>query len=429
MRLTPKRPDSAADVAGSRAGLWRGGALVAALVLYGLFSAPAPAEVGLVEAVVGLLLVVATGWHQPVAVFSGAVLLGPGARRFETIGAVALAGVLWLPLVRGAALVWAARDMVRDVVPLFYLFMPVLLVTPLRSAWPWAVRLLATGLALAGVAFVVRWWAGAGWAFGAIGHRTMPEGALYLLNSPAVLFAALWLPFCAVGLVWPGCAAPGMPKFTPWLRLALAPLFSVAAVLVVAALAGTVHRLALIMIAFSGAVFLVWCARRTLWPVVVVGLGLILLWALVPGDPLSSAVDLVVAKSEQVGVNERANEAAAVLDQAGRSLTALVFGDGWGALIANPAVGGWRVSYTHSFPSYLVLKTGLFGLLLVLCWLATLGPLAVRLARSNPPLALAALPPVAGGLLFHTSFKYLCFGLLLTLVVLAAEEGRWTEAG
>ena len=58
----------------------------------------------------------------------------------------------------------------------------------------------------------------------------------------------------------------------------------------------------------------------------------------------------------------------------------------------------------------------------MLCWLATLAPAAFRLAKANPPLALATAPPIAGGLLFHTSFKYLCFGLLLTLLALAGER-------
>ena len=398
----------------------RAGALFAALALYGFFSAPAPPEIGAAEIAIGLLLIAAAGAAQPWAMTSGALLLRPGARSFETMGSAVFAGLLWLPLLRGVALDWNGRDIVRDVVPLVYLFLPVLLVGPLREERGRAVELLTAGLAFAGVAFVLRWWSDAGWGFGAIGHRAMSEGSFYLLNSPAVLFAALWLPFTAIRLLWPD-AVPGTKSRSLWLRLALAPPLLAATVLIGAALAGTVHRMALILVAVSGLAFLLWCARRTVWPLLAALLGLAAFLLLLPGDPLSGALGMVVAKSEQVGINERANEAAAVLDQIGRSPLSLLIGDGWGTLIANPAVGGWRVSYTHSFPSYLLLKTGALGLLLMLCWLATLLPAAIRLVRRNPPLALAALPPLAGGLLIHTSFKYLCFGLLLTAVALAGE--------
>ena len=400
---------------------WRALGLVAALALYGLFSAPAPPDIDSAEIVIGLLLVAATGLRQPLALASGALMARPEARRFETIGAAVFVGLLWLPLLRGAALDWAGRDILRDLVPLLYLFLPVLLAEPMRRAGPRALELLAAGLAFAGAAFAVRWWNDIGWAFGAVGHRAMSEGPFYLLNSPAVLFAALWLPFTAIRLLWPE-VVPGSRAFPLWLRPLLALPLLAATGLIDAALAGTVHRMALVLIAVSGLVFLLWCARRTPWPLLAVLAGLAAFALLLPHDPLGSALAMVVAKSEQVGVNERANEAAAVLDQTGRSLTSLLIGDGWGTLIANPAVGGWRVSYTHSFPSYLLLKTGILGLLLMLCWLATLAPAAFRLAKANPPLALATAPPIAGGLLFHTSFKYLCFGLLLTLLALAGER-------
>ncbi|MEI6558144.1 MAG: hypothetical protein WCO00_07025 [Rhodospirillaceae bacterium] len=409
-------------------GVWRATMAAAALTVYGLASAPAPPEAGAAEIAIALLLIAATGLERPAAMASGRLLLHPEARRFETVGAVVFVGLLWVPLLRGAALDWSGRDILRDLVPLLYLFLPVLLVAPLRVAGARAVGLLVTGLTLAGLAFALRWWTDAGWAFGAIGHRAMGEGPGYLLNSPAVQFAALWLPFSAIRLLWPAVDAEPRPGRL-WLRLALPLPLIVAALLIGAALAGTVHRMALLMIAASGLGYLVWCARRTVWPLLVVLLGLAALLTLLPGAPLPGALGMLVIKSQQVGVNERANEVAAVLDQTGRSWTSLLIGDGWGTLMANPAVGGWRVSYTHSFPSYLLLKTGLLGLLLMVCWLATLAPAALRLARRDPPLAFAALPPLAGGLLVHTSFKYLCFGLLLTLVTLAAELPARGEDG
>ena len=400
---------------------WREMALLAALLLYGLFSAPAPPAVGSAETAVGLLLVAATGLRQPVALVSGALLAVPGARAFEIAGCGAFLVLFWLPLLRGAALDWQLRDIVRDVVPLLFLFLPVLLAPVLRPAGARAVAVLAAALAAAGVAFALRWWIDAGWAFGAIGHRAMSDGPRYLLNSPAVLFAALWLPIQAVRLVWPELAGETPPPAAGrGLRLALALPLLAAALLILAALAGAVHRMALVLVAAAGLAFLGWCARRSTGPVVL-ALAVLAALLLVPGGPLPGALEMVVIKSELVGVNERFAEAEAVLAQIGRSLPSLLLGDGWGTLVANPAVGGWRVSFTHSFPSYLLLKTGIVGTLVMLAWLGTLLPAAAALVRRDLPLALAVLPPVAGGLLLHTSFKYLCFGLLLTVLVLAGE--------
>ena len=402
---------------------WRELALLMGLAVYGLFSAPAPPEVGVAEAAVGLCLVVASGLRRPLALVSGALVATPGARVHEAVGCVAFLVLLWLPLLRGAGLDWRGRDIVRDVVPLLFLFLPVMLAGPLRPARGRAVALLTAGLSAAGVAFALRWWHDAGWAFGAIGHRAMSDGPRYLLNSPTVLFAALWLPMAALRLAWPelGDGAAGLAPRGRLVRLALAVPVALAALLILAALAGAVHRMALILALVSLIGFLGWSLGRTVGPaaVALVALGALLLS---PGGPLAGAFELVVVKSEMVGFNERFAEADAVFAQIGRSPLSLLFGDGWGTLVANPAVGGWRVSYTHSFPSYLLLKTGVVGALAMAAWLGTLAPLAVNLARRDPPLALAALPPVAGGLLLHTSFKYLCFGLLLTVLTLAGEE-------
>jgi hypothetical protein len=391
-------------------------ALAAALGLYGAASAPAPPGVGLVEAAIALLLLAGTGWFRPLALGSGALVCLAEARRLERVAAPAFVLLFWVPLVRGLVLDWGGRDVLRDVVPLIYLFLPALLVPRLRPAGAAGLEILAGGLALAGVFYTLRWWDEVGWGFGAVGQRAMSDGRLYFLNSPSVLFAALWLPIRAVRLAGGGQGMVGR---------GLALLLLLAGALSWLALAGTVHRAALVLGLGSALLFGVWWTRRqAAWPLLTalaVLCGLALFW---PGGPLTGTVEQVRSKSELVGWNARTAEVDAVFDQVGRSPAALLFGDGWGTLIANPAVGGWLVSYTHSFPSYLLLKTGLLGTMAMIAWLATLLPHLVRLVRENPPLACAALPPLAIGFALHTSFKYLCFGLLLSLAVLAGDQDR-----
>ena len=79
------------------------------------------------------------------------------------------------------------------------------------------------------------------------------------------------------------------------------------------------------------------------------------------GGQLAGTIEQVAWKTETYGLNERSAEAAAVLEQVGASWIDLLFGKGWGALVRSPAVGDMWVSYTHSFATYMLLKTGLLG--------------------------------------------------------------------
>lgn len=95
--------------------------LFLALTLYGLLSAPAPAEIRLAEAAIGALLVLGVGLSRPLSVATGHALLERDSPSWETPAVLALAVLLWCPLMRGVWLDWAPGDMVRDVVPLLNL--------------------------------------------------------------------------------------------------------------------------------------------------------------------------------------------------------------------------------------------------------------------------------------------------------------------
>lgn len=307
--------------------------------------------------------------------------------------------------------------MARDIVPLLYLFLPVLLVPVLRGAADRALPLLAGGLALAGLALALRWWKQAQWGFGAVGTRAMPDGGAYFLNAPAVLFAAVALPALALVLASRGGAGR-------WLGAACC---AAGGALCLAALAGAVHRTALGLAALAALVLLAGWTRRShgpALPLLVLGLAA----GLALGDPLSGAWEQVAEKTRLTGANSRWEEAAAVLEHVARSPWALAFGDGWGAKLSNPAVGGWRVSYTHTLATYILVKGGLTGAIALAAYLGALVPLALRLLRDNPPLGWSLLPPLLMALGLHTSFKYLDTGVLLTLVVLGAERRKTLSA-
>jgi len=386
-------------------------ALVAGLAAYGLAGTPAPSAPGPAELVGALGLVAAAGVAMPAALLSGALLRRPDADAVAVMGCFAFVLLLWPPLLRGAALGWGPADMVRDLLPLLFLFLPVLL-TPLldRAGAVWLDR-LAFVLAGVGVAFALRWWRSHGFHAEAVGVVAYGEKGLFLLKSAALPFAAVWCGLAALDRL----RRPDRP-----LGLAAGLVLAAAGALCLAALAAAVHRAALVMavLALLAGALLLLRGRILPWLLLAAGL---LAAGLVWHDTLAGLLRLFLHKTEAVGANSRLEEAAAVLGQVSRSLPSLLFGDGWGALLANPAAGGQRVSFTHNAGSYFLLKGGLLGLLAATAYLLVLmGEGAVALRR-HPILVLALLPSMMNGLLLHTSYKYLCFGMLLVLLRMAAR--------
>jgi hypothetical protein len=361
---------------------------------------PAPGRFGWREMAVGGGIVLATGIVRPLMIGTGVMMADPRARLHDVIGTAAFNYLLWVPLLRALFSGNNDEDIYRDVVPLLFLFLPILLV----PGGPLMHRVLTLGLAAVGVLFVLRWW-WPGLAFRQVGRLAMPEGDGYLLNSPTVLFAAVLLPLLALERLE---RRPGLPS------LLVAFLLCGAAAIAGAALAGAVHRAALIMALSVVVGFAAWQARRK--PLLAMLLLAALAVAAVGSGQLAGTIQQIVWKTETYGLNERSAEAAAVLDQVGASWSDLLFGQGWGTLVRSPAVGDMWVSYTHSFATYMLLKTGVIGCLVTLAYVLSMAPALFGLMRADAPMAIALLPPLGLGLFAHTSFKYLCFGLLLSIL-------------
>ncbi len=396
--------------------------LAGAVLLYGGFSAPAPADPGWAEAAIGVLLAVAVGPVRGAVIVAGGGLAAGARRGWATAGTLALAWLLWVPLLGGLAADWAPADIVRDVVPLLFLFLPLLLsdladpaAAPRAGQGSAAVR-LAYALAAAGVLLAARFFLITHVPVGSVRPTVPSDGLLYLANAPAVLFAAILLPL----LAWEKLERPSPSRVLASLALLAGGLVALAA------LATTLQRGKLAAAVLAFALYLGWRCRRDArvalaLPALVLGLGLAL------GDRLGGLVELLALKSRLVGFNQHDAELFAAADLAGQSLGRALFGIGWGALIDSPAVPGMAVSYLHALPLYILVKAGLLGLVAIGAWLGGFVPVLVRLGARQPGLALAIAAPVLVGALIQPSFKYLDYGLLLALLMIAAPSTR-TEA-
>jgi hypothetical protein len=394
--------------------------LALAAVVYGLFGSPTPDAPGWAELAAGICLVLAAGPLTGAAAAAGADLRARRGPGWPAVAALGFAIALWPALIRGMAAGWPAATMVRDLLPLAFLFLPLFLARRLAGALgaEAAVRLVAGTLALVGVLFAARYFAITGLQVGWLGEQAPSDGLLYLANSPAVPFAAVLLPL----LAFERLAGPHPARWPA----ALAMLAGGA--LCAAALAATLQRAALAAAGLAAALYL---ARRAIdrpqavLAAVAAGAALLAL----EGDWAGRLGQLLAWKTAEVGLNQHAAEIAVALDVAARSPGHALFGAGWGALFESPAVPGYRVGYLHALPLYLLAKGGILGLLAVGVYLLALAPAFARLWAGRPALASAAAAPLAVGLLIQPSFKYLGFGLVLTLVALAAGPGPVTGPG
>jgi hypothetical protein len=391
---------------------WRVAALALAMLLYGALGSPAPPGLRLQEILIFGGLILFIGWRAPLVLASGLALFSrgdwPGGGQLPfRVASLVLVGGLWLGCLRGLWNGWGMTDMARDILPFLFLSLPVLLGPGLSRLPPARFTLLVDCAGWAGCALALRWWVGAGLALSALGTAPLGEGKDYLLNSALLPFAGVWL--CLRSVSHPAGAGRRL-----W-RLALPVLYGLGGLACLLALAATIHRAALglsLLVILLG--FWRVLSRRPLLSLLLGGGMLLLL--VVAGASLAGIAGLVAAKTESVGLNNRVGEVLAVLDQVGRDPLAFLIGDGWGALVANPAVGYWRVSYTHSALSYFLLKGGLLGLVGMALYAGVLAARIAHTALVQPALVLAAAPSLLIGCFLHTSFKYICFSFILALV-------------
>jgi hypothetical protein len=370
--------------------------------MHGIAGETAPPAVGPVELVVGLLLAAAVDWRRAI----GLLLLrrrGPGdppadppADPVPRPAMVAFHLLLWPPLLLAAGTGTPSGDMVRDLVPLCFLALALIL--PPAADADRMVGWLAAGLAFAGAAIALRVATGLHVPLPRGGIPYPPWGAALLLNDPSVAFAAALA--TVVALRAGGLAAVA----------ASVPAIGILGVLLAAG-----HRAGVVAVAVAAMVSAVGPTARGRLAFAIVALSAAAVAGL--ADRPVAAFDGLLRKTASVGLNARPAELAAAIATAADGPLGLLFGQGWGALFVNPATGGDPVRYAHGLPVHLIVKSGLSGAVAGGVLVIVLAAPVVRKGLSRAPApVLAALPTLAIGLTVHTSHKFLTFGLVLALL-------------
>jgi len=136
---------------------------------------------------------------------------------------------------------------------------------------------------------------------------------------------------------------------------------------------------------------------------------------------IKHAFNLLLKKTEHAGIlNNRNIEILAVINNI-HDIPSLIFGDGWGGLIANPIGNGAMWRFVHNMIFYYIFKTGVLGLLIILIYLYWLLRSVVFIKEINKlkffySITFVALfsPLIVAGVL-EASYKSLTFGIVMSI--------------
>lgn len=376
-------------------------ALFLGIAVYAMFGSPTPNVLGGSEVVVGGLLVFAIG----AAGFLPVLKCLHGKERWFHVGQVFLVYGLIAGVVGGLASSAGLGAMVRDVLPFGFMFLPLFLMRFCEGG-----RVMVGVFAVLGLVFAVRASAPVlGLSFG-LGY----DALYYLGNSPAVLFAAMFLFGAGLqGLARDLSVRSGVKAAVCFglVFLALVPI------VVTAQRAGMAAFAVYAVLAFG--VLFMRAPRR----MVVVGSVLAAVTVLVFGGMINEAFQGVEAKSALVGANMRFEEWAAVWSEITGNPLTFLFGQGWGASFSSPAVADIEVNFTHSLLSSMLLKLGFVGFLLCGVYVGALFWALLRVFRREPLIVMAIAAPLLIDVFLYAAFKSLDFGLLLALIPIVVFSG------
>lgn len=377
--------------------------LVGAVGVYALFGSPTPNAPGWSEALIAIFLCLAVGVP---GVYN---VLKPASPRFmwKSAGRALLIYGLCISLPLGILNGQDGVHIIRDMTPFLFFLLPLFL-HDIFDRRPDAVHLFLLVLIVLGLAFsfravpeVIGWWQGS------------YVGELYYFsNAPSVLFAGILLVGFGVQNFIEKFSPRSLFLFSGCFFLALVPL---------AAVVFSLQRASFGAFLLAMVIFLaVGVVRSPARGMFLISLLFLVVLSFFP--VIAQFMELMVQKTGDVGFNSRFEEIAAVWGEIAGSPMTVLFGSGWGGMFESPAVAGIRVNYTHSLLSAMILKTGIFGFGLTLCYLVGLTVMLVDVFRRDVALFLALAAPFLIDVFLYASYKSLDFGLILVLVAVSAPS-------
>ena len=372
----------------------------AAIFLYGGFSSPTPDQPGLIELAISLLFIVSVGVGGIYQNISN-LLRGGRLPKWKLSGLILFLYGLIVPTILTLYHDASLSIVIRDLVAFIFLCLPLFVLPFLLQSQKWQ-ALFEYGLLFIGLAFAVRV------LFLDFSFFTKHEELLYLANSPLVLLSGLYFTLLAFDKISKLHNAKNFLVMLGCVGFAILPM---------AAMYIDFQRASFLALGVSMTMFLGLELIRT--PLKsVLSLAVLCGMVFIFYPYIVDVIENVSVKTSKVGLNMRYQEWLAVWSVAMANPMSLLFGQGWGAEFASPAVGGLNVSYTHSLITYMLLKTGIIGLGLTLVYVLFIFEKVVRLVFIKTVKGSALIWPFIIPIMLYASYKSLDYGLVLTLILL-----------
>ena len=368
-------------------------ALIGCLVFYAFQGSPTPDQPSIVELIIAGLLIVSM-------VGGGVIKTILNSHRDYKEHLIFLLFGLSIPVIVGVIQGESLFIMGRDIVAFLFLCLPIFFLYRLKNNSHFFSALFM-GCAVIAIIFSVRVF------FPHVPLTKNTGELLYLANSPIVLFFAIYFICSAYQKLF---NHNGMQKFI---------LFTVllgASSLILLAMIQDIQRATLLAVFISlGYIIVESLIKRPVRSVIPLLLTLALI---VYSFPIfETMVSAIVHKTSLVGFNARSQELTAVWEEIGHSPVSVLFGTGWGSQFESPALGGLKASFTHSFLSYMLLKTGLIGFGITLMYCAFFLKHIYSVFLNNRVVGIALFWSFVIPIFLYASYKSFDFGLLLTLIM------------
>lgn len=382
------------------------------LAVYSMFSTMLPGKLGVPEVIIGILLTL--------------LVIGNGLSALLSSGYIHktmfFLFLLFYPLLVGAYKGNFTVDMVRDVVPIFFLFLPVFMCKIIEKQPDLWIRVLSIGISIVGLCMMIRHFFGAEHDLTSVGDILFVGSGLVLPQDPALQFSASFLLFSGINLFF----------YRKYVFGALLILLSVLLIM------------SLLSIAARAPIFLiVLCLLFYLYRVLTLSMIFLALPAFifissvfiyVFYDEFYGSISMMLLKTENYGVlNHRNLEVAQVFDSLSYAFGGFFTGMGWGGLLSNPILDGLKTSFVHNSFVYYLFKGGLFSLLVyslyILGFVRSLPRLLLskQLSIFDMAAVVSLSVPLFINLFLEVAFKSLTFSLLLCLLMAITAKYATSE--
>ncbi len=357
---------------------------IMAIVIYSLWGSPTPDIIGAAEYIMAFLLLVSIRWE--------------GILRQKTLACLLCIGAL-APSCMAYIYGNAGAPYMRDVIALGFLFLPLFYMRTIQELGDKFFPLLAwVGCVFSCRALIpysdilsdpTRWGAG------------QPADLLYLANSPEVLFAGLY----GVYLIIQACLGKAGPV-TGVAGAFMCGLTSLAMTMML-------QRAGLVLMAIYMMMGVAWLFYQRPLRGILLGCMAVAIFFVIQ-NVVGIVGETLWQKTMMVGVNGRIAEWQTVLTLISSSFFTMLFGYGWGYQFENPAVGGLPVGFTHALLSFLLVKSGVIGLLAILAgMIGMVTGFSVWWRNIRPYFLLTLILPLFIAVFLYASYKSLGFGLIL----------------